>query len=357
MRWRAIAKHMVLAGAWRVGLIFIVIQSRSHLNQLNASMACLVCGGQQHQRKFKAREQLLGSNELFDYLQCRACGSLQIAVVPLDLTRYYPSDYYSMLAADEPIASPSRLKRFVRAARTDYYINRANPLGWAIDKYAPKYFDLSWEWFRGYASTRSRILDVGCGYGDLLRQMRWRGFRHLTGIDPFIEGSIEVDGLRIIRGALGELDEAFDFVMLHHSLEHMPDPLGALGQVRRLLRRGGTVLVRVPVAGSWADQHYRVNWIGLDPPRHLFVPSREGMSELARRAGFFVARYWCDSNEGDLLSSESFARGFSPYDREKKTWIVADRFSASEIEQARERAADLNRAEDGDRGCFILRGI
>jgi SAM-dependent methyltransferase len=320
-------------------------------------MECLVCGARKHQRCFTAKERLLGTNEAFEYFQCGPCGSLQIIQIPLDMGRYYPADYYSMVAANEPIASLSRLKRFVRAARTDYYINGVNLLGWAIDKVAHKYFDLNWEWFRGHVSTRSRILDIGCGYGELLRNMRWRGFRHLTGLDPFIGGSVKADGLRIVRGELSDLDERFDFVMLHHSLEHMPDPRGALSEVRRLLRRGGAVLVRVPVSGSWAAQHYGVNWIGLDPPRHLFVPSRTGMSKLARRAGFFVARYWCDTSDGVLLASESFARGFSPYDREKKAWPFLSRFTASEVEEARERAADLNRAEDGDTACFLLRSL
>ena len=117
------------------------------------------------------------------------------------------------------------------------------------------------------------------------------------------------------------------------------------------------MLVRVPVAGSWAEQHYGVNWIGLDPPRHLFVPSRTGIRELARRAGFFVARYWCDTSEWTLLASESYVRGFSPYDREKKAWPFLSRFTASEIADARRRATDLNRAEDGDTACFILRHL
>jgi hypothetical protein len=58
-----------------------------------------------------------------------------------------------------------------------------------------------------------------------------------------------------------------------------------------------------------------------------------------------------------LLASESFARGFSPYDREAKTWPYLSRFTASEVNDARQRAADLNRTERGDTACFILRKI
>jgi hypothetical protein len=61
--------------------------------------------------------------------------------------------------------------------------------------------------------------------------------------------------------------------------------------------------------------------------------------------------------EWTLLASESYVRGFSPYDREKKAWPFLSRFTASEIEDARKRAADLNRAEDGDTACFILRSL
>ena len=320
-------------------------------------MECLACGAHEYQRCFAAKEQLFATNEVFDYFECTACGSLQINPIPLDMGRYYPSDYYSLTPAHEPIPSLSALKRFVRAARTDYYINHVNLLGWAIDKIAHRYFDLEWEWFRGHVSTRSRILDIGCGHGELLREMHWRGFRHLTGVDPFIDESVKANGLRIVRGELSDLDERFDFVMLHHSLEHTPNPLGTLCEAGRLLRQRGVVLVRLPVAGTWAQQHYGANWIGLEPPRHLFVPSRTGMSELARRAGFSVARFWCDTNEGMLLASESFVRGFSPYDREQKTWPYRRRFTESEINDARERAAHLNRTGEGDMGCFILQRI
>jgi SAM-dependent methyltransferase len=318
-------------------------------------MECVSCGAHRYRRVFTSQEFLFATKEPFDYFECENCGSLQIDRIPLDIARHYPSDYYSIAPATESIETLSGLRRFVRAARTDYYIDRVNSLGWAIDKIARNYFELKWEWFQGRASTRSRILDVGCGCGELLRSMHAQGFFHLTGVDPFVAQSFAGDGLRIVRGELSDLDEHFDLVMLHHSLEHVPNPLSVLREVKRLLRRGGSALVRVPVAGTSAEKHYGIKWIGLDPPRHLFVPSRTGMKELAERAGFAITQCWFDTTEWTLVASETIARGFSPYDREKREFTITSHFTVPEVDEARKRAIALNRAEDGDTACFILR--
>src|SRR5215472_14262771 len=163
-------------------------------------MECLTRGGHEYQRCFTVKEQLSTTNEVFDYFQCAVCGSLQINPIPLDMGRDYPSDYYSLAVADEPIASLGGLKRFVRGARTDYDINHVTLVGWAIDKIAHKHFDLEWEWFRGHVSTRSHILDIGCVYGNLLRKMEWRGFSHFTSVDPIIAQTLKADGMQIVRG-------------------------------------------------------------------------------------------------------------------------------------------------------------
>jgi SAM-dependent methyltransferase len=323
--------------------------------QANPEMGCISCGKKGPHRVFAAEEKMFSIGERFEYFKCDDCGSLQIINIPADLGRHYPSDYYSMVTIDEPILTPSWLRLFVRAARTECQIRNAGPVAWTIGKIAPDWSNLNWSWFRGYVSTSSRILDVGCGGGQLLRDMHAQGFRRLTGVDPFIARSINAPGLRILRGELSDLQGDFDFVMFNHSLEHMPDPLSALRSTRRLLGDGGAVLVRLPVANSSAELQYGPNWIGLDPPRHLVVPSRAGMNSLAQRAGLRVERYWSDTTEWTLLVSQTITRGLPYYDRQKKSFFFTDHFTEIEIEQARKRAAALNSAEDGDTGCYILR--
>src|SRR5206468_2718584 len=60
---------------------------------------CRLCGNDAGNRAFVAREMMFGLREAFDYFECAACGCLQIAQVPRDLSKYYPPQYYSFHSA------------------------------------------------------------------------------------------------------------------------------------------------------------------------------------------------------------------------------------------------------------------
>lgn len=40
-------------------------------------------------------EMMFGFGEEFAYFECSKCGCLQISEIPVDISKYYPSDYYS----------------------------------------------------------------------------------------------------------------------------------------------------------------------------------------------------------------------------------------------------------------------
>jgi SAM-dependent methyltransferase len=153
---------------------------------------------------------------------------------------------------------------------------------------------------------------VGSGNGATLLKMSLHGFTNLTGIDPFMTCDCGAIGpVRLLRATLQDLDSQFDLVMFNHSLEHMPDPISALRQARERLREGGRVLVRLPVADSYADRRFGPDWVALDAPRHFFIPSVVGFRELARRSGLRVRRVFFDSSPLQFWGSALYREGTS----------------------------------------------
>jgi len=144
--------------------------------------------------------------------------------------------------------------------------------------------------------------------------------------------------------------------MLHHSFEHMPDPARVMRDVRRLLKPEGRVLLRIPIAASFAWRHYGVNWIGLDPPRHLFLHSQASIERLARQAGLRVTELIYEGNASQFLGSEQIKRGIpledprSVYSRGIRRW-----YGRWQARQLRPRIDELNRTGQGDWACFELR--
>src|SRR5262249_3209329 len=181
-------------------------------------------------------------------------------------------------------------------------------------------------------TTAERILDVGCGVGQLLQQLACGRYRALVGLDPFLpSGTVPPRGVRLVRRSVDEYqDDPFDVVMLHHTLEHLPDQRAALTAVRRLLRPAGVCLIRVPVASGRPRQVYQADWVEFDAPRHLFLHTRRSVALLAAACGLRVDRVWDDSDGFVYWGSELYRRGLSLYDtanrrgREPFDYFTAD---------------------------------
>jgi SAM-dependent methyltransferase len=316
--------------------------------------ACRLCGCDRGNRRIMVQEMMYGTGEWFPYLACRGCGCLQILDSPRDLGRYYPTGYYSFMGSP-PGQATGAIHRALRRARDESALWGRGSLGrWLVRRHPHEALQ-SLSRIPGLRRD-SRILDVGCGAGALLQSLHRLGFVRLLGLDPFLEAEVELSGEpKILRRRLEDVTGAFDVIMFHHSFEHLADPGEVMKQVRERLAPGGQLLVRGPIVPSEVLERYGRCWIQWEPPRHLFLHSRESMARLAEAAGLRLLGVICDSNEFQLWGSEQCARGI-PLLSERSYAVNPSRslFTVRQISSYRRISAELNRRGRGDQAAWYF---
>ncbi|WP_380787427.1 class I SAM-dependent methyltransferase [Sphingomonas sp. R86521] len=308
---------------------------------------CRFCLSDTVARTFKAREMMIGHRDWFGYHECGACRSINLDDrLPEDaLERYYGPGYYSF----DPNRS-SAVKRFLIGQRDRASVGRFTPLGKVLSWAKP---DAEMALMRSHGLARDAvILDVGCGAGHLLDRLANVGYINLLGIDPFITADTQsAGGVNILRRAIDKMEGRFDLVMFNHSLEHVVSPRVALADACRLLGPSGVCVVRIPTVSSAAWEEYGTDWVQLDAPRHVSLPSREGMRIAGEAAGMQLDRAVDDSSGFQFWASEQYRRDI-PLSQPQ---VFTGMFSKKELGGFTKRARTLNAQSRGDQSAFIFR--
>ena len=159
-------------------------------------------------------------------------------------------------------------------------------------------------WYWDYRDRRTlsfigrekEILDVGCGEGITLEKIVKKfPHRNIQGIDDSAE-KIQICqrlGLPARLGNVYELafeTDSFDCCLLLEVIEHLQDPFRALGEIRRVLRRGGRLLLIFP-----NDPLFKVSRLCFFKVEEAFAPSGHvrqwtpgTMREALQKNGFEV---------------------------------------------------------------------
>ncbi len=151
-------------------------------------------------------------------------------------------------------------------------------------------------------SPSARVLDVGAGeapYRELFAEQR---YSTLDRADTPHSGEVDLHGS---ADSIPADDGSFDAVLCTQVLEHVPQPLDALREFRRILRSGGVLIATVPFL-----------WEEHEAPFDYYRYTRYGIEHLARGAGFsnidVKPRTDCFTTMAQLLRNIGWAMGSGP---------------------------------------------
>jgi SAM-dependent methyltransferase len=243
---------------------------------------------------YDGEDRLYGVPGQFSVLRCRTCGLGYTVprLSPEALAPYYPDSYVPYQKPSPPTTLRGRLGARIDAARFSAGIRFGA--------------------FRVLTRSRpGRLLDVGCGRGDLAAWFATRGWS-VAGVEPAADAARQAEE-RGIEMHHGTLDDApwppgsFDAITFNHALEHVPDPQATLRQAAELLRHGGLVAVSVPNFGAWQRRMFGSAWFPLDLPRHLQHFDRVSLPLMARAAGLEPCEVRTSSLVAGFLASVQYA--------------------------------------------------
>jgi SAM-dependent methyltransferase len=224
---------------------------------------CPICHSGQP-RRFMCPAVLAGTEPVYTLVECSNCGVRHL----------------------DPLPTPQELNRF----------------------YAPQYYGADWykQEGRGRVFGRAmlpkgstgKLLDVGCGLGYFLSGIRQSSVWQIYGVEispeavAFAREKLDLDVRCGELTAIGYPESFFDYLHVSNVLEHVPDPIGFLGECRRIMHQGGQLFLSVPNGPADSAGLVRYYRSVKQPPRskagHLFFFSQNALLQLFQKTGFRI---------------------------------------------------------------------
>ena len=295
----------------------------------------------------------IGLREEFEYMECGNCGCLQLVNVPSNMEKFYSFNY----GPHQQKVNMNFLKIFLLFEILKYYYTNKSILGNIFSHWptvVPDIFGTVWKSYvdTGNINKNSSILDVGCGSGFFLLNLKKLGYNNLYGIDLFIDEEDIPYDLNIIQVALDDYkpNKKFDVITAHHSFEHMDKPFLNLECFKNLLKDEGLLFIRIPVKTDYIWNKYGVNWYQIDAPRHIYLYTVNSFKILATKCGFDIEDIIFDSTYAQFISSEQYVEDTSMDD----DFYYYKLFDYN-MKYFKNKTIKLNNSKQGDQAIFVLR--
>ncbi len=224
--------------------------------------------------RIKHKGAILDTVDGVNVIDCRACGFAHVSPLPSDaeLKQFYEQEFY-------------------QHERPKYFDETKEDLPWWMATYN-NYYEILERRIKGRT-----LLDIGSGPGHFLACGKKRGWE-TVGIEPSAPAArySEKRGLTAVNDFFS-YDRAkklgtFDVVHAAMVLEHVPDPIGFIEDMKKMIKKGGHIAIFCPNDYNPLQQILRAErgfapwWVV--PKHHLNYFSVESMKQLLTRLGFTI---------------------------------------------------------------------
>ena len=218
---------------------------------------------------FRAKDHLVSGRE-FLVRRCAICGMGWTVDPPAEeeAGKYYASDEY-ISHTDNKQSLADRIYHIARG----FMLKRKGKL---VESAVGK--------------SAGIMIDFGSGTGYFAAFMQKRGWQ-VTGIELSEKArnySVERFGISAIepQQVRSLLSASADCVTFWHVLEHLYDPAGWMGEIKRILKDDGRCIVALPNFASADSKWFGKGWAALDVPRHLWHFTPDAFRQFAVKQGF-----------------------------------------------------------------------
>lgn len=225
---------------------------------------CNICGSSRYRKVHYFAEWNVGRDPVKDVsiVRCQGCGVRRRMPA---ITDEYEEEYHAPYMAQGSAIHPHQLSHFA---------------------------DLMTARLRQFSQKDVRFLDVGCSTGRALQLARTLGFE-ASGLDHSQWACQHCSDLGFethCGSLLGRWSdsERFDIIHCSHTIEHVPDPLAYLGEMFRLLKKGGNLMLSCPNYRSVQRLILRDRWPVWCLDSHLWQFTKKQMERLLRNLGFTI---------------------------------------------------------------------
>lgn len=148
-------------------------------------------------------------------------------------------------------------------------------------------------------SKNTKILEIGCGTGDILVELKKRGCE-VWGVDmdpvavAFIKKHFKLKNVYAMPVddffKLSNLPK-FDFIIFFELFEHLDNPLNFIKNIKKLLKDNGTIVISTPCRERILPNLWQSDF----PPHHLTRWDRKAISNMFEKIGFRITQiYYTD---------------------------------------------------------------